>query len=91
MDLDRSPRRLNADWCNELTPGGTPYFTVSYAKPGVNLPQVETLIYRLKSQTRTVASSALDFCFRTRSRIWRTAIGPPCLRHDVTRWPLSMP
>lgn len=45
MDLDRSPRRLNADWCSELIPGGPPYFTVSYQEPGVNLPEIETLIY----------------------------------------------
>jgi hypothetical protein len=45
MEVDRSNRRINADWCSELTPGGTPYFTVAYPEPGVNIPEVETLIY----------------------------------------------
>jgi hypothetical protein len=45
MDIDRSPRKLNADWCKELSAGNTPYFTVSYPEPGMNFPQIETLIY----------------------------------------------
>ena len=44
MDLDKSRRVIRGDWCNELAPGG-PYFTVSYQQGGVNLPEVETLVY----------------------------------------------
>ena len=44
MDLDKSRRVIGGDWCNELAPGG-PYFTVSYQEGGVNLPEVETLVY----------------------------------------------
>jgi hypothetical protein len=44
MDLDKSRRVIGGDWCNELAPGG-PYFTVSYQSGGVNLPEVETLVY----------------------------------------------
>lgn len=44
MDLDRSRQLIGGDWCKELAPGG-PYFTVSYQKGGVNLPEVETLVY----------------------------------------------
>src|SRR5688572_8408619 len=45
MEVDRSNRRISADWCSELAPGGTPYFTVAYPEPGVNTPEVDTLIY----------------------------------------------
>ena len=45
MDVDRSNRKISADWCSELKPGGTPYFTVAYPEPGVNIPEIETLIY----------------------------------------------
>lgn len=44
MDLDKSHRVINGDWCKELAPGG-PYFTVSYREGGVNLPEIETLVY----------------------------------------------
>ena len=44
MDLDKSRRVIGGDWCKELAPGG-PYFTVSYQEGGVNLPEVETLVY----------------------------------------------
>ena len=44
MELDKSRRVIGGDWCNELAPGG-PYFTVSYQTGGVNLPEVETLVY----------------------------------------------
>jgi len=44
MNLDKSRRVIGGDWCKGLAPGG-PYFTVSYQEGGVNLPQVETLVY----------------------------------------------
>jgi hypothetical protein len=44
VDLDKSRRTIGGDWCNELAPGG-PYFSVSYQEGGVNLPEVETLVY----------------------------------------------
>jgi hypothetical protein len=44
VDLDKSRRDIGGNWCNELLPGG-PYFTVSYQEGGVNLPEVETLVY----------------------------------------------
>jgi hypothetical protein len=44
VDLDKSRRVIGGDWCKELAPGG-PYFTVSYQEGGVNLPEVETLVY----------------------------------------------
>ena len=44
MNLDKSHRVIGGDWCKELAPGG-PYFTVSYQEGGVNLPEVETLVY----------------------------------------------
>jgi hypothetical protein len=44
MNLDKSRRVIGGDWCRELAPGG-PYFTVSYQEGGVNLPEVETLVY----------------------------------------------
>ena len=44
MDLDKSRRVIGGNWCNELAPGG-PYFTVYYQEGGVNLPEVETLVY----------------------------------------------
>lgn len=44
MYLDSSRREIGGDWCSELVPG-SPYFTVSYQKTGVNLPEVETLVY----------------------------------------------
>jgi hypothetical protein len=44
VDLDKSRRVIGGDWCSELAPGG-PYFTVSYQERGVNLPEVETLVY----------------------------------------------
>jgi len=44
MNLDKSRRVIGGDWCKELAPGG-PYFTVSYQEGGVNLPEVETLVY----------------------------------------------
>lgn len=44
MDLDKSRRKIDGDWCSELAPGG-PYFTVSYPDRGVNSPEIETLVY----------------------------------------------
>jgi hypothetical protein len=44
VDLDKSRRVIGGQWCNDLVPGG-PYFTVSYQEGGVNLPEVETLVY----------------------------------------------
>jgi hypothetical protein len=44
VDLDKSRHVIGGDWCNELEPGG-PYFTVSYQEGGVNLPEIETLVY----------------------------------------------
>jgi hypothetical protein len=44
VDPDKSRRVIGGDWCNELAPGG-PYFTVSYQQGGVNLPEVDTLVY----------------------------------------------
>jgi hypothetical protein len=44
MHLDKSRRAVGGDWCKELAPGG-PYFSVSYQEGGVNLPEVETLVY----------------------------------------------
>jgi hypothetical protein len=44
MELDKSRQVVDGDWCNELTPG-RPYFTVAYQKGGVNLPEVEALVY----------------------------------------------
>jgi hypothetical protein len=44
VDLDKSHRVISGDWCNELVPGA-PYFTVSYREGGVNLPEIETLVY----------------------------------------------
>jgi hypothetical protein len=44
VDIDTSRRVIAGDWCKELAPGG-PYFTVSYQQSGVNLPEVETLVY----------------------------------------------
>jgi hypothetical protein len=64
MDLDRSPRRLDADWCSELTPGGPPYFTVSYPEPGVNRPQIETLIYLGSTQISGGDGQRIAFLFQ---------------------------
>ena len=44
MDLDKSRRVIGGQWCNELAPGDA-YFTVSYQAGGVNLPEVETLVF----------------------------------------------
>lgn len=44
MDLDKSRRKVEGDWCSELAPGG-PYFTISYPEGGVNLPAIDTLVY----------------------------------------------
>lgn len=44
MDLDRGAQVLDADWCRELVPG-TAYFCVWYFEPGVNIPEIQTLIY----------------------------------------------
>jgi len=44
VHLEKSRRVTGGQWCNELAIGG-PYFSVSYQKGGVNLPEVETLVY----------------------------------------------
>lgn len=35
---------LNDDWCRELT-SGTLYFHVGFREPGVNLPEITSLVY----------------------------------------------
>jgi hypothetical protein len=45
MEIDTSPRVMTRGRCKELTSGGGPYFNVTYKKEGVNLPDVETLVY----------------------------------------------
>ena len=35
---------LNDGWCRELVPGGL-YFHVGYREPGVNLPEIWSLVY----------------------------------------------
>jgi hypothetical protein len=60
MDLDRSPKKMAADWRSELAPGG-PYFTVSYHEGGVNLPEIETLVYLGSAQMEGQARIGLLF------------------------------
>jgi len=63
MDLDKSPRIIGGDWCNELAPGG-PYFTVSYQEGGVNLPEVETLVYLGSTRFDEEGQSKTHFLFQ---------------------------
>jgi hypothetical protein len=44
MELDRASRILNAEWCRELV-HGTAYYCVWYYEPGVNIPEIQTLVY----------------------------------------------
>ena len=44
MQLDTSRRVITKHGCKELVPGA-PYFQVTYQHEGVNLPEVETLVY----------------------------------------------
>jgi hypothetical protein len=61
LDLDKSCKTIGRDWCKELAPGG-PYFTVSYQKRDVNLPEVETLVYLGSTQLDDEAGQART-CF----------------------------
>jgi hypothetical protein len=63
MDLDRSRRTIEGDWCSELAPGG-PYFTVSYPEAGVNLPKIDTLVYLGAAQSSTEGEPGLYFVFQ---------------------------
>ena len=64
MDLDKSRRVIGGNWCNELAPGG-PYFTVYYQEGGVNLPEVETLVYLGSTQfDDEEGQSTTHFMFR---------------------------
>lgn len=53
-DLDTSRRLIAGAWCKELAPGG-PYFKVTYQQKGVNLPEVETLVYLGASRVQVEA------------------------------------
>lgn len=67
MDLDKSRRVIGGDWCNELGPGG-PYFTVSYQEGGVNLPEIETLVYLGSTPLDDeVGQAKTDFMFQLAS------------------------
>ncbi len=80
MNLDRSRSVIDTEWCSELMPGG-PYFTVSYHESGVNLPEVETLVYLGSTQLEKQEGEAeIGFLFRPRVPGNRTAIGVICLR-----------
>ena len=64
MDLDRSRRTIDEEWCSELAPGG-PYFIVSYPEGGVNLPAIETLVYLGSAQlSKDDGQSGLHFLFQ---------------------------
>ena len=68
MDLDRSRRKIDGDWCSELAPGG-PYFTVSYPEGGVNLPEIETLVYLGSAQLSE--DGQLSFLFQDAESYYR--------------------
>ncbi len=64
MNLDKSRRVIGAEWCSELVPG-SPYFTVSYQESGVNLPEVETLVYLGTTQVEEQEGQAeIGFLFQ---------------------------
>src|ERR1700722_5151158 len=45
MELDTSRRVINrGGYCREFAPGGL-YFNITYREEGVNLPEIDTLVY----------------------------------------------
>jgi hypothetical protein len=54
---------IGGQWCNELAPGG-PYFTVSYQEGGVNLPEVETLVYLGSTEPDHEVGESIHFLFQ---------------------------
>ena|SRR5579859_4806257 len=61
--LDRSRRVVTGGRCKELAPGG-PYFEVTYRQEGVNLPDIETLVYLGMTQVQIDGKLQTRFMFQ---------------------------
>jgi hypothetical protein len=83
MEIDTSPRVMTRGRCKELTSGGGPYFKVTYKKRGVNLPEVETLVYLGSTQVKLDGELQTRFVFNTRGPTRRMAVGSSCRRSDA--------
>lgn len=64
MEIDTSRRVMTRGRCKELTSGGGPYFNVTYKKHGVNLPEVETLVYLGSSPIKLEGELQTRFMFQ---------------------------
>lgn len=63
MELDTSRRVITKHLCKELAPGA-PYFQVTYQHQGVNLPEVETLVYLGAIQVKEEGQLQTRFVFQ---------------------------